>query len=1122
MHHASLTTLALVATVFAASLASAAPGDLDTAFGTAGIQRIRYGGIIDKGTAIVRLADGRIVVAGAETIDERTGTASFYGITHATTGAVAVARYGATGAVDTTFGLGGFVAIDVAGTAASALGVESSGDLLVGNTVIEGAARQLQVTRLNANGFPTGERYRHPSLGDDQLTALLVQPDGKIVVAGNVLSGGVRRAVVLRLNADLTLETGGLVGGLPGEEIEAFALARESDDRILVAGRHSVGLAESALVVRLAADLSTTDGIATVLTSTIGRPRLRALVVEPAGTIVAAGTAAGTASDDAVVLRLATNLTLAGSTLIGTASADEFRGVARQSDGKLVAVGTAGTQGNDVLCARFNADLTVDGGFDAGDLPHGKGIHEGVAVALQPDDKAIVLANAAIDPDPEGGYETFDYLSNNVALFRLMSDGALDAGFTETVPSHDRLEVSLATTAIAADASGAVFAMAMNDHLLPVQGATTDDFVLGRVGVDGAVDTAFGTNGFTRISFGAIDRPAALLRQSDGAFVVAGTKAVFNDTGFITTTIDSFALARLAADGSLDGTFGSGGTVTHQFSGSAEARATALAQQTDDKIIAAGVLDNNTFDVALARYTTAGALDASFGSGGRRTGPIRCISDPVVGLQSDGKLVVACGGTDMAGVTAQMSVARYTNGTIDATFGTGGVSVVDLDGADLYERARALFIQPDDSIVIAGSTQVLNGPEDDDFFLVRLDAGGTLDGTFGIGGIVTTDLGAGLDDFLTDAAQQSDGKLVLFGHHATLGVVPAIVRYDSGGVLDADFGAGGIRLGDPLPAGARPNRVAIAPDGAILGGAAHYPDFVNKGSGAATLSRFFAGTCGNGSTDAGEACDDANPASGDGCDANCTVSACGNGIVAGAETCDDGNTSAGDCCDASCQLESDGAACTGGDLCVTATTCTAGVCGGGTPVTCGACERCDSEAGCIADVRPSCRSTDVEHASALQIKNSPLDAKDQLQWQIKKGDFLLFPEYGDPVSNGGDDYALCIFDVSGLEAKILLASSIPAGGICQNGPCWTATDDTLLYKEKTGANGGVTQVKMKAGDFVSAQSLKGKGTGLALPKMSLPSPLRVQLQSENGACFEDAYVTPTSNSYKQYKAVGEF
>lgn len=1100
--------LALVATLVDVHTARAAAGDLDFSFGRDGVQRIRYGGIIDKGAALARLADGRMVVAGAEAIDESSDVTSFYGIGSSSRGGIALTRYTASGALDTTFGLEGFAVVDGGGTGARALVPESSGDLLVGNTAVAGTERHLQVTRLQPDGFPVpGASYRHPALGGDELTALLVQPDGKIVLAGNATSGGVRRIVVLRLNADLTFETGGLVSGLPGEEIEAFALARESDGRLLVAGRHRVGLQESALLMRVAADLSTTDGIATVLASTIGRPCLRSLVVEPSGTIVGAGTGAGPASDDALVVRFASDLTIAGSVLTSTGSTDGFRSVARQSDGKLVTVGTAGTHGTDILVTRFLTDLTPDPSFDAGDLPRGKLIQEGVALVLQPDDRAVVLANVTIPADPSEGYDFDDFVENTVALSRLAPDGSLDASFAETVPSFDRLEQSLATTALAAEpGGGAVFAAVVDGEINSVFGTNADDYVVGRVDADGAVDTSFGANGFRRIDLGAIDRPAAILRQADGKYVVAGAHEVFFDNGFIATTIKSFGIARLDAGGDLDPTFSGDGVLTHQFAGSAEAKAGALIEQGDGKIIAAGTLFA-TFDVALARYTTAGVLDGTFGSGGRTTGPLRCLSAPKLGLQSDGKLVVACGATDITGTTFSLSVARYTTGgALDTTFAASGVAVIgSVGGAPVV----ALFVQPDDGLVVVGRGYVL-----------RLDAGGALDPGFGTAGIATIALpGAGGVDA---AVQEGDGKLVAFGATGGVSPAPAIVRFTSTGAPDATFGIAGVRIGDPLPPGGRPLHAVLASDGTIVGGASYTPSSSTYRSGNAVLARFVAGTCGNGVLEAGEACDDGNPTSGDGCDANCTASACGNGIVAGAETCDDGNTDAGDCCDAGCLLESDGAPCTAGDQCITGTTCSAGTCGGGAPVACGTCERCDAEAGCVPDVRPSCFSTAIQGASSLQIKNSPVDAKDQLQWQIKKGDFLLLSQYGDPVPNGGDDYALCLFDVSGLEPKLLLASPIPAGGTCQGRPCWSASEDTIQYKEKTGLNGGVTQLKMKAADEVSSQSLKGKGVNLALPKMSLPAPLRMQLQSANGACFEDAYVTPKSNSYKQYKAAGEF
>src|SRR5262249_20720564 len=87
--------------------------------------------------------------------------------------------------------------------------------------------------------------------------------------------------------------------------------------------------------------------------------------------------------------------------------------------------------------------------------------------------------------------------------------------------------------------------------------------------------------------------------------------------------------------------------------------------------------------------------------------------------------------------------------------------------------------------------------------------------------------------------------------------------------------------------------------------------------------------CGNGVTEAGEACDDGNQTNGDGCDNNCTLTGCGNGVVTAGEQCDDGNTVAGDCCSAACLFEANGNACDDGDICTNADACDgAGLCSG--------------------------------------------------------------------------------------------------------------------------------------------------------------------------------------------------
>lgn len=86
--------------------------------------------------------------------------------------------------------------------------------------------------------------------------------------------------------------------------------------------------------------------------------------------------------------------------------------------------------------------------------------------------------------------------------------------------------------------------------------------------------------------------------------------------------------------------------------------------------------------------------------------------------------------------------------------------------------------------------------------------------------------------------------------------------------------------------------------------------------------------CGNGVVTAGESCDDGNVTSGDGCRANCTQEVCGDGTVDAGESCDDGNVADGDCCSSSCAFES--GACNDHDGCTTGDTCVSGSCVGTT------------------------------------------------------------------------------------------------------------------------------------------------------------------------------------------------
>ncbi len=331
----------------------------------------------------------------------------------------------------------------------------------------------------------------------------------------------------------------------------------------------------------------------------------------------------------------------------------------------------------------------------------------------------------------------------------------------------------------------------------------------------GDLDLTFSTDGKVTTDFsGNSDTGNAVAVQSDGKIVVAG----FTRVG-LNTAPEDFALARYNADGSLDSTFGTGGKVQTDFFSSID-RINAIAIQADGKIIAAGFTD--TF-FGLIRYDTNGTIDTSFGVFG--DGKVR---QPVAGggsaqvnavaIQSDGKIVVAGRAGDQVAHTLDFAILQFnTDGTLDTSFGTGGGTNVDFFAGN--DAAFALVIQADGKIVAAGSAS-RGDATSPDFALVRLNADGSFNTTFGTGGKVTTDFSASLDG-IYGLALQTDGKIVAAGF--TFIEVEnddnfALARYDSDGNLDATFGMGGKVITEFSGTGTtdEAHAVLVQPDGAIV------------------------------------------------------------------------------------------------------------------------------------------------------------------------------------------------------------------------------------------------------------------------------------------------------------------
>jgi uncharacterized delta-60 repeat protein len=234
----------------------------------------------------------------------------------------------------------------------------------------------------------------------------------------------------------------------------------------------------------------------------------------------------------------------------------------------------------------------------------------------------------------------------------------------------------------------------------------------------------------------------------------------------------------MAQAGALDPTFGAGGIVTTSFGSQGTPETTlaaATAIQSDGKILVAGSVGG---EAGVVRYTTNGTLDSSFGTGGI---VINSSTGPGFGLalQPDGKIVVGANGTTS---TFSLEVIRYnTDGSLDTSFGTGGIASSQPFGGLFFGPATGgVAVEPDGKIMIAVTSTSL-GPS----VVARLLSNGQFDSSFG------TDGAALLVSTVVGTALLPNGKSLVGAGTGFLGTGGGISRYTSTGSLDSTFGLNG-------------------------------------------------------------------------------------------------------------------------------------------------------------------------------------------------------------------------------------------------------------------------------------------------------------------------------------------
>jgi uncharacterized delta-60 repeat protein len=388
-------------------------------------------------------------------------------------------------------------------------------------------------------------------------------------------------------------------------------------------------------------------------------------------------------------------------------------------------------------------------------------------------------------------------------------------------------------------------------------------FGLARLNTDGSLDTHFGNGGITQIDFAG----HGIILQPDGKILVAGDA---DSSGLWGT---AFALARYNPDGTLDTRFGQGGEVLTTFP---REQVGGGASQADGKIVVVGSTPSsersgdNTFTVV--RYTSDGALDPSFGSGGVVTTDFGGDDEAYgVAIQYDGKIVatgssvhhtiVPCSPNTPRSIVmpdgsvrkvapydglttilqdGTFATARYNaDGSLDDGFGTGGTVLTRFDSQETQtdfglDNADAVVVQADGKLLVGG---VAAGR----FALTRYNPDGTTDQSFGTDGRTTT-LFSYTSTFLENPdgvhyildswtqwafytaiagiALQPDGKFVVAASDHTLDLSSpldlALARYNPDGTLDCSFGTAGKTNTYAGGCLAGVSSIALEPDGKVV------------------------------------------------------------------------------------------------------------------------------------------------------------------------------------------------------------------------------------------------------------------------------------------------------------------
>lgn len=657
--------------------------------------------------------------------------------------------------------------------------IQPDGKILVGGFITDANGFAASgIARLNPDGS-TDTSFKAPDFSGnqgigDQVFAIAVQADGKILVGGSFLAtDGVLKPGIRRLNADGSLDTSFTIWEIPADAT-VYDIEILPDNKILVGGfefgvfrlnpngtfdnsfpQYPYGVKDieiqpdgKILVGGYFMDRLTDSGAddASFIAPGLGSGQIDAIKIRPDGKILIAGSFTEVRGSTKRGIALLQSNGLVDFTFNSSNPNETVNDVALKPDGKILIAGRFTTADgiSRIRIAQLNADGLVDSSVQFNTTTSFGYLND---VELLPDGKILVGGGIQFPIGP---------LPTNKAVVRFNADGTTDSTFAPPVNRSGAVYKTFQQP------DGKILAAGEFSHANGVKRNS-----LARFNADGSLDTSF-VPFFNNIT--PVPVIFSLAVQADGKVLVglglAGRLRRLNtdgteDTSFVGPSTfwiydivplpngqclvggesgpSSGFIERVNANGTLDTTF-----VTLQPNGAVR----KILVQPDGKILFAGNFTQlgTAPRGRIARFNANGTLDNTFL-------PVFASSTVYdLDLQTDGKIVIGGAFTTLNGSGTQVSIGRLNaDGSSDASF------VQSTNG-----WVHAVKIQPDGKILIGGTMGVVQGAAHRG--IARLNSNGTVDAAFNTSANTT----------VQDINLQSDGKLLLGGAFTKINGVSAV------------------------------------------------------------------------------------------------------------------------------------------------------------------------------------------------------------------------------------------------------------------------------------------------------------------------------------------------------------